>query len=83
MYYIYIVYIYIYMEVYLVIRVAETLTRTCTRTRQALHNQEVPCAVCKRIAQEAKTLFLPGTVDCPTGFSIDYRGACAGTARVS
>lgn len=34
----------------------------------------MPCAVCKRVTQAAKTLIVPGTYQCPSGFSADYRG---------
>eukprot|EP00049_Salpingoeca_infusionum_P023736 m.13631 g.13631 ORF g.13631 m.13631 type:complete len:4451 (+) comp5977_c0_seq1:73-13425(+) len=41
---------------------------------RVLHDQEVPCAVCKRIIQTSTTLMVPGTNKCPSGFSADYQG---------
>ena len=36
--------------------------------------QEVPCAVCSRKQARGKGLMIPGTVQCPTGFTPDYSG---------
>ena len=41
---------------------------------RVLHAQSVPCALCKRRDQNAKTLLYPGGTTCPSGFAIDYRG---------
>ena len=39
-----------------------------------LNYQDIPCAVCKRLIQDSRTLFVPGTLTCPNGFSPDYTG---------
>lgn len=40
----------------------------------ALHDYEVPCAVCKRISPHDRGLMLPGSRICPRGFTRDYYG---------
>lgn len=41
---------------------------------EAVHNQDVPCAMCQRPVSAAHTLMIPGKAVCPAGFSIDYVG---------
>ena len=41
---------------------------------QALHGQEVPCAVCRRASPTAKSLMVPGQITCPSGFTADFQG---------
>jgi len=39
-----------------------------------LQGQDVPCAVCKRVLQDSRSMMLPGRQQCPSGFSADYAG---------
>ena len=44
--------------------------------RQALtglDNQNIPCAVCE-VSTRSKHLMVPGTYECPTGWTEEYRG---------
>ncbi len=51
------------------------LSRPLCNTYLSLQNNaEVPCAVCQRTAVGSRTLLVPGTTQCPSGFAPDYAG---------